>query len=497
MNWDKPQIIETSINSLEIDNLPRSLSRAIDSCSKAFQVPADFALLVLCSVVAAATRGKYAIRVKPDWCEPLSLYVAPLLEPSNRKSAVIGFATKPLREQQSKLRSDHLEAEQIKARDREIALARKAKLLKESKAKPSEALLAEIAELDTTIKKCKEARTPSILIDDTTPEALVEQICDQRSIAYIEAEGQLIDNLSRYSESQSPNVEALNKCYSSEPISVSRKGKDLIYADNPHLVICIGAQPSSVLPKLKNESFEATGFNARFLYLLGKSQIGSRSFSTPPISEAVKAEWLDLISLIYKQSEQGFVKELKIDPEALESIEQLHNWLEPQMKPMSQSLKNWAGKLVGNLIRIAAIFQLAENPRSESISRKTIDQALGLAPLFLQHAEKVFSPDTSEQPLLRVLRKLCGGGFEGFEGVTPDNSKIFTTNKLFQAMKDQAFFSKSANPARLLRSLLWQLEELGWLRHYEVEQSSSNGGRPSEKWELHPDAINYFEQLFN
>lgn len=497
MNWDKPQEIETSINALELENLPSSLSRAIESCSKTFQVPADFVLLVLCSVIAAATRGKIAIQVKPDWREPLSFYSAPLLEPSNRKSAVIGFATKPLRDQQSRLRADHLEAEQIKSRDREIALAQKNKLLKDSKSQPSAALHAEIANLDLTIKKCKESRTPSILIDDTTPEALVEQICDQRSIAYIEAEGQLIDNLSRYSESQTPNVEALNKCYSGEPISVSRKGKDLIYADDPHLVICIGAQPSNILAKLKAETFLSSGFNARFLYLLGKSQIGSRSFSTPQISEAVKSEWHDLVTSIYKLSNQELNRVLEVDPEALQVIEQLHNWLEPQMKQMSQSLRNWAGKLVGNLVRLAGLFELAENPRAEAISRKTMDQALGLAELFLQHAEKVFSPDTSELPAVRVLRKLCAVGFEGFEGVTSESSRIFSTNKLFQSMKDQSWLSKSANPMRLLRKELFYLEELGWLKQYETEQSGTNGGRPSEKWELHPEAINYFEELFN
>ena len=63
-----------------------------------------------------------------------------------------------------------------------------------------------------------------MLLDDTTPEALVEYLCEQGSVSYIEGEGQLVDNLSRYSDSQTPNVEALNKIKSDRE-SYKQQGK--------------------------------------------------------------------------------------------------------------------------------------------------------------------------------------------------------------------------------------------------------------------------------
>jgi predicted ArsR family transcriptional regulator len=48
----------------------------------------------------------------------------------------------------------------------------------------------------------------------------------------------------------------------------------------------------------------------------------------------------------------------------------------------------------------------------------------------------------------------------------------------------------------LVRAELYNLENLGWVRQYEVE-TSSKGGRPSESWELHPEAELYFGEYYS
>ncbi len=495
MSWEKPHRIEKELAAFDLKNIPPILGKLVKACSDTFQVPLDFVLPIACSVIATATRGKVKIEVRADWQEPLSLFTAPLLEPSNRKSAVIGFLTKPLREIEKSLRTEHKEIERIKKAKRDTALAQRVELLKKVKKNPSSAIEAEISALDLMIEQNLEIKQPCFLIDDTTPEALVEYLCEQGSLAYIEGEGQLVDNLSRYSDSQTPNVEALNKSWSSEPINVTRKGKSLIFNDEPHLVICIGAQPSNVIPKLRDKQLTNCGFSARFWYSLGKSQVGKRAFNSPEISQEIKNSWADLIQQLYKQSNSGADQVLTIDEAGLEAIAELHDWLEPQLKSFNQELKSWGGKLVGNCIRIAAIFTLSENPKAQEITVESIKQAAQLAPAMIEHARFVFAPDKAELPAVKLLNKLLLG-FKGFQGVNPDGAKIFTTNDLCQAVKDQSWLHLKPNPARLVRAELYLLENLGWVKQHAVE-TNSKGGRPSESWELHPEAELYFGEYYS
>jgi hypothetical protein len=179
----------------------------------------------------------------------------------------------------------------------------------------------------------------------------------------------------------------------------------------------------------------------------------------------------------------------------LDEIGKLHDWLEPQLKSFNQELKSWGGKLVGNCIRIAAIFTLAENPKAQEITVESIKQAAQLAPAMIEHARFVFAPDKAELPAVKLLNKLLLG-FKGFQGVNPDGSKIFSTNDLCQAVKDQSWLHLKPNPARLVRAELYDLENLGWVKQHAVE-TNSKGGRPSESWELHPEAELYFGEYYS
>ncbi len=495
MSWDKPHRIDKELAAFELSNIPELLAKLVKAISDTFQVPLDFVLPIACSVIATATRGKIKLQIKADWQEPLSLFTAPLLEPSNRKSAVIAFLTKPLREIEKSLRKDWRAIEDMKTAKRDTAEAQRHELIKKFAKNPSAEIDAEIIAIDALISQNIETRQPCMLIDDTTPEALVEYLCEQGSLSYIEGEGQLIDNLSRYSDSNAPNVEAINKSWSAEPINVIRKGKPLIFNDEPHLVICIGAQPSNVIPKLRDKQLTNCGFSARFWYSLGKSQVGKRAFKSPDIDQEIKDTWAALIKDFYWQSCLYTPQVLTVSSEGLDEIGKLHDWLEPQLGAFNQELKSWGGKLVGNCIRIAAIFTLAENPKAKEITVQSIQQAAQLAPAMIEHARFVFAPDKAELPAVKLLKKLLIG-FEGFKGVSAEGGKIFTTNDLLQVVKDQSWIKYQANQARLLRSELYNLENLCWIKQHEVE-SNSKGGRPSESWELHPEAELYFGEYYS
>ena len=158
MSWEKPHRLERELAAFDLKNIPPILGKLVKACSDTFQVPLDFVLPIACSVIATATRGKVKIEVRADWQEPLSLFTAPLLEPSNRKSAVIGFLTKPLREIEKSLRTEHKETERIKKAKRDTALAQRVELLKKVKKNPSSAIEAEISALDLTMEQNLETK---------------------------------------------------------------------------------------------------------------------------------------------------------------------------------------------------------------------------------------------------------------------------------------------------------------------------------------------------
>ena len=133
MSWEIPRRIEQELAPFDLGNIPKLLADLVKAIADTYQVPRDFVLPIICSDIATATRGKIKVQVRQDWQEPLSLFTAPLLEPSNRKSAVISMLSKPLREIEKSQRIAHKENERINKARRDTATAQRVDLLKSIK----------------------------------------------------------------------------------------------------------------------------------------------------------------------------------------------------------------------------------------------------------------------------------------------------------------------------------------------------------------------------
>ena len=75
----------------------------VEAESHATQTPADLAALLALAVCSATIARRVVVEPRPGWREPVNLFVAVLLEPGNRKSAVFTDATRPLRELEAEL----------------------------------------------------------------------------------------------------------------------------------------------------------------------------------------------------------------------------------------------------------------------------------------------------------------------------------------------------------------------------------------------------------
>ncbi|WP_339910401.1 DUF3987 domain-containing protein, partial [Symmachiella dynata] len=91
----------TSLPEFPTHALPSPLREWVEAESHATQTPADLAALLALAVCSSTIARRVEVEPQPGWREPVNLFVAVLLEPGNRKSAVFTDATKPLRELES------------------------------------------------------------------------------------------------------------------------------------------------------------------------------------------------------------------------------------------------------------------------------------------------------------------------------------------------------------------------------------------------------------
>ena len=98
----------TSFDELDLPDfptyvLPDPLRNWAEAESYATQTPADLAGLLALAVCSAAIARRVVVVPRPGWREPVNMFVAVLLEPGNRKSAVFEHAMRPLRELEAEL----------------------------------------------------------------------------------------------------------------------------------------------------------------------------------------------------------------------------------------------------------------------------------------------------------------------------------------------------------------------------------------------------------
>ncbi|MEO8495288.1 MAG: DUF3987 domain-containing protein [Planctomycetota bacterium] len=147
------------------------------------------------------------VEPRPGWREPVNLFVAVLLEPGNRKSAVFADVMKPLRE---------LEAELIEAARPAVAREQSERRQDEARLRKLEKLAAEKKEdaevrhqagnLSAELDQQAEATLPRLLVDDATAEKLGMMLAEQGGrIASMSPEGGVFDLMAGlYSKSGIP-----------------------------------------------------------------------------------------------------------------------------------------------------------------------------------------------------------------------------------------------------------------------------------------------------
>lgn len=452
-----------------VESLPGAVGAFVEQLAESTQTPEEMGGILSLGILATAFQSKYEVEITPDWREPLCLYPVAVAPPGERKSAVIAALSAPVYEYE-KIRRE-FEAAEIAQNKTERALLEKALQAAQSRAVKGKGGFASAREealaLSAQLANFKERHPFRLLVDDTTPEKLVDMMELQGGcITVASAEGGVFDSIAgRYD--RAANFDIYLKGHSGDPISVDRIGRKSNHIAKPRLTMMLTIQPSVLHGLMDNATFRGRGLCGRFLYAVCKSKVGRRKVSPDPISSGTREDYRQFVRRILADQGSGTVH-LSAAADAIRKDYQAY--IEKKLGGEWEHMRDWAGKLVGAMARIAALLHLSSFPVDVPVSAETMAAATGIAEFLGAHAEAAYQAmgaDESMEGAKYLWQRISDKG-------DPEISK----RDLYNACKGKFKRVEQMDPA------LHTLIEMGYVRVVDV----STGGRPTQKIKVNPIA---------
>jgi hypothetical protein len=389
---------------------PEWLSNYVKAVAEDTQTPEDLASVIGLSVVATTLAGKIKIEGKPGWQEPLNIYTAAIMNPAERKSSVFNHMAKPLIIYEAEINSK-LKIEIAESKVEKEILENTLRNMKAAAAKKNDFEAKEKAkELGRQLEAFEEKRPVRILADDVSPEKVSGLLSENNArMSIMSAEGGIFEIMAgRYSSNGGCNIDVFLKGHSGDMLRVDRVGRPPDHVDDPALTMGLAIQPDVLTGVMDNSSFRGRGLTARFLFSMPKSKVGSRNIKSNPIPEQIKNEYFKNINILMSTSqnevmvmkESGLVLEkevniLRLSVEAEEKSFQFAQEMEPRLVDDLESIKDWAGKLHGAVLRIAGILHCStyvgiENFWDIEVSEDTLTKAIIIGRYFIEHNRAAF-----------------------------------------------------------------------------------------------------------
>lgn len=292
------------------------------------------------------------------------------------------------------------------------------------------------------------------------------------SITVASAEGGVFDSIAgRYD--RAANFDIYLKGHAGDTISVDRIGRKSNYIAKPRLTMILTIQPAVLYGLMDNATFRGRGLCGRFLYVICKSKVGHREVSPAPISSKAKQEYRDFVRRILADQGGGTVH---LSPDANEQRERYQEYIEKKLGSKWEHMRDWGSKLVGAMVRIAALLHLSSFPADVPISVETLTAAIRIAEFLSIHAEAAYQAmgaDESVEDAKYLWRRIADNG-------EPEISK----RDLFRLVRGK--FKK----AECMEAPLRVLMEYGYIRIEDVERDGA-GRKSSPKIKVNPLAYGH------
>ena len=400
--WEEPiPLIDETLPEFPVDALPAPIRDFVLALSESMQTAPDMPAACALGALSVCLQGKYSVRINADWLEQANLYTLVIADPSEKKSPCLKQMTSPILRFEETWNKEHAD---------EISQSHQMKRVLEKKADNAENACVNgklsREEMEVASRKAREFQTINMLrlfLDDVTPEALTSHLAEHNGVAAImSAEGGVFDNFAgRYNGKN--NLDTALKAYSGDPIRVDRKGRPSETIPHPSMTILMMIQPAVLSTIMENKMFKGQGLTARFLYCLPESRVGYRDVNPLTVPPEIRKGYEDLILRLLQESISKKAEEIAVSAEAEMIRRQFADDVEHRLLGDLEEFREWAGKIVGTAMRIAAILCLAETQPDEHITDKEnadlthyeisavqMIKAVQIANYYIDHAKAAF-----------------------------------------------------------------------------------------------------------
>ncbi|WP_433008376.1 YfjI family protein [Kribbella sp. CA-294648] len=490
--WDgEPVPLRTDrlLRPFPVDTFPGWLADHVHAVAEATQTPADLAGSVALACLSTAAGGKVLVQVDRSWVEPVNLYTVTALPPGSRKSPVFRAMTGPLNDAEQALRETTAEQRVEAELASRIALARAEDLAKKAEratANPQEAL-ADATEAAKEAAGIVVPALPQLMTDDVTPEACVSLMANHDGrIAVLSAEGDVFATLTGTRYSAAPNLGVFLKGHAGDPIQVDRKGRESESIERPALTLGVTTQPGTLQGLAAQPGFRDRGVIARILYSLPVNTVGTRNNQAEPVPEPIEQTYRDTLrTLVLLLADHDTPHLLTLTPDARQILLDFQDWIEPRLHPRTGQLAtvtDWASKLAGAVVRLAALLHLAHTfttGYATPITADTMHAAERIGRYYLDHALAVYDLMGRSDPDLDDAREVLDWITKHCHKTGRDT---FTQRDLLRAKNGRT----GLNTAAALETPLRVLTDHGYIR---LRENKPGRGRPSIAFDVHPATL--------
>ena len=500
--WGRPIPLDPpGVPEFPVDKLPLPVANYVYAAAECIQAPLGMVSTCLLAILSVCIQGKYRIIAKPGWTEPLNLYTFVVLGPSERKSAVLNLLEKPLVQFERKYNLEH--AAEFESSERRQSVLDKRKKLLEDKLVQGK---ASTEELDNAVKESQKHQVKKplkLFSDNITMEKLCSVMKDNGDRAAIMSTEPGIFDVMNGTYSDNVNIDIFLKGYSGDRAIVERVGRADDRVEHPTLTVLLMGQPGTLESLMSNKKFQGRGLTSRFLYCLPDSIVGSRPYRTKDIPAEVQRAYETLVQNLltdfYPDSQEN-TPVITLSPGAMDLHQKFYEEMESLQGTELKNyppLKEWTGKLAGNVLRIAGILARAQadfsypsmtdpfddNPFREddrdvflqrssglAVDSLTMANAVAIGRCFLSHARKAFSLMGADQLTIesRYLRDV----------ILDKGLREFSSREILRECR------RFKTKAEILPVLL-HLEDYGYIAPKETAYSGI--GRPhAEVWLVNP-----------
>ena len=223
---------------------------------------------------------------------------------------------------------------------------------------------------------------------------------------------------------------------------------------------------------MQNGTFRGRGLTARFLFCMPTSLVGRRRFHTTPIPQEATSSYDRLIKNLLENEQSETPEMITLSAEAEALLEAFSNEVEDKLKTEYADIADWAGKLVGGVLRIAGILCRASVMRCYDflsvndaliVSEEIMQNAITIGRYFTEHSKAAFSRMGVDERMKQskyVLSAIIKNGLAEF------------------TRRDIMRLCRSFKTSEELQPILNHLAEYGYIAP-KVDDAKFSKGRPT------------------